>query len=323
MMKISPPLLCLFYAGLAGFFTTCVFADESHDWKKCTKEAKAALERNDWPGAETLCLHAMESAEDFGTNDSRYAESLRNLAFVRFQLRQYESAQVLYRRLVSIDQAHTDTNSLEFATDLLKLSDVDIFAKNFDEAEKSSLQAQKIVETKLGTFDPSVGVCLEARANVLLDQDKLDAAEQLYKQALPLVERSRHKTQFSINQYVSQSIYSPNQNQIASVLNNLALLYLREKKFSEAEPLLKRELGIYEWQYSKNSLMLAGPLYNLGLSFVQQKKLPDAEKTLKRLWFILQKSSLKHPMVGQVRVLLTQVLVAENKKSETVGLFSK
>jgi tetratricopeptide (TPR) repeat protein len=69
---------------------------------------------------------------------------------------------------------------------------------------------------------------------------------------------------------------------LASLLSNLADLYINERRYAEAEPLLNRSLAIAEKVLGPDHPNVAQTLNNLAMLYDRQGRYADAERLLKR-----------------------------------------
>jgi tetratricopeptide (TPR) repeat protein len=92
--------------------------------------------------------------------------------------------------------------------------------------------------------------------------------------------------------------------ELATSLNNLALLYKSQGRYSEAEPLLVRALAIYEEQLGANHPSTATSLNNLALFYEFQGQLKKAEEFAQRALNIRQ-STLGNHHPNTISSLLT------------------
>jgi len=69
---------------------------------------------------------------------------------------------------------------------------------------------------------------------------------------------------------------------IAPELNNLAALYQRQSRFTEAAPLFKRARAIREKALSREPPDVGPALNNLATLYVKQEHFPDAEPLFQR-----------------------------------------
>ena len=78
------------------------------------------------------------------------------------------------------------------------------------------------------------------------------------KEAQPLLERSLR---------IRKANLRPNHPSLAITMNNIALLYARQRKYKKAIPLQKKTLEIFEESLGKNHVNIAIALRNLAASY--------------------------------------------------------
>ncbi|MEJ5377094.1 MAG: tetratricopeptide repeat-containing protein, partial [bacterium] len=89
---------------------------------------------------------------------------------------------------------------------------------------------------------------------------------------------------------VAKQNAGPNHPDVATSLNNLALLYKTQGDYAKAEPLLKRSLAIYEKALGPNNPSVATSLNNLAELYKTQGDYAKAEPLLKRSLAIYEKA---------------------------------
>jgi hypothetical protein len=129
--------------------------------------------------------------------------------------------------------------------------------------------------------------------------NRLHEAEQLYRRALAIDEASFGKDH-------------PN---VATRLNNLALLLQSTSRLGEAEPLMRRTLAIDEASYGKAHPDVARDLNNLARLLQVTNRLDEAEPLMRRVAVILltRERATGHPhrhrddAIGNYAHLLTAI----------------
>jgi len=109
-------------------------------------------------------------------------------------------------------------------------------------------------------------------------QDRYADAEKSLQAALKETERFR-----------------PQDPRLATNLNNLALIYYIQGRYSEAEPLFKRSLAIMEKVVGPEHPDVATILNNMALLYKAQGMYPEAEPFLARAQAIRQKYARENP----------------------------
>jgi tetratricopeptide (TPR) repeat protein len=282
------------------------------EWKKNTDKAENAFKRNQFNDAGELYAAAVANAEKFPTDDPRLSETLLKQARVRLQLGEYSDAESAIRRALALDEKRLGTNDERLVGDLVGLGEACMFAHRYQEADMYFVRAQTLYERKFGRFDRTVGICLEERGRAALGDERFTDAEKYLKEALELAESPRVKTDFQINQYAQRWIQNPSQGQVAEILNDLGLLYLRVKRYDESETSFRKSLKLLEGQYGKNSLFLCNPLSNYADTLVANNKYAEGEKQLRRCLSILEWAKADHPLIVSVQQRLN-ALKAVNK----------
>ena len=77
---------------------------------------------------------------------------------------------------------------------------------------------------------------------------------------------------------VAEENVGPNHPDVATSLNNLALLYDTQGKYAQAEPLYKRSLAIKEKALGPNHPSVASSLENIAALYRATSRIPEAEK---------------------------------------------
>ncbi len=93
--------------------------------------------------------------------------------------------------------------------------------------------------------------------------------------------------------------FAPDDPRLATTLNNLGEFYRAQGKYTEAEPLYKRALAIYEKALGPEHPHVAVSLNNLGEFYRAQGRYAEAEPLLKRALAIVEKAlGPDHPNVA-------------------------
>jgi tetratricopeptide (TPR) repeat protein len=115
-----------------------------------------------------------------------------------------------------------------------------------------------------------------------------------------------------------------NHPQVATALNNLAMLYKATNRLSEAEPLMIRVVEIFEKSLGKDHPNVATALNNLALFYQATNRFPEAEPLMKRALAIWEKSlGGNHPQVATALNNLAQLYQATNRLSEAEPLMKR
>ena len=97
----------------------------------------------------------------------------------------------------------------------------------------------------------------------------------------------------------SEKALGPDHPDVAQSLNNLALLYVNQGRYADAEPLYKRSLAINEKALGPDHPDVATSLNNLAVLYANQGRYADAEPLYKRSLAIREKAlGPDHPDVA-------------------------
>jgi tetratricopeptide (TPR) repeat protein len=117
---------------------------------------------------------------------------------------------------------------------------------------------------------------------------------------------------------------SPDDANLASSLNNLALLYGAQGRYAEAEPLHKRALAIGEKMLGPDHPDVALRLNNLAALYVAQGRTAEAEPLFKRSLAIGEKMlGPEHPDVATNLNNLALLYVARGRTAEAEPLYTR
>ena len=171
---------------------------------------------------------------------------------------------------------------------------------NYPEAERYYRKAAAIEDQ-----DPFY---LDAHATILQKMGQYADAEPLFRRALAIDEKALGK----------------DHPDVASSLNNLALLLYSQGKYGEAEPLYRRALGIYEKKLGTDHPWVATGLNNLALLLYSQGKYGEAEPLYRRALAIYEKADGSyHPDVATSLSNLAELLRAEGKYADAEPLYRR
>src|SRR5262245_49486403 len=205
------------------------WCEQPQDRAKLNSDAWHARISDELQEAERLYNAAIAAAENAGTHDETYLESLRGLATV-FSLRaNYARAETLLARVFSLSEALHGAESREAETSRYQLVWELKHQCKFDSAE---LLLKNAAETKLRRSKQSYDTAesLYALAENKVCRGSYAEAEQLYEQARDILESPPYE------QYP--------QHLLACVLTGLGELYNAQGKGYDAEPLIRRSVKI-------------------------------------------------------------------------------
>ena len=118
--------------------------------------------------------------------------------------------------------------------------------------------------------------------------------------------------------------FSASDPRLATTLNNLAEVYRTQGRFSEAEPLYRRDLAISEKTLGPNHPDVGMSLNNLASLYQAQGRYAEAEPLYRRSLAILENSKgPDHPDVAGVLNNLAELYQAQGRFAEAEPLYRR
>lgn len=204
----------------------------------------------------------------------------------------YDKAEKAFSLAVKEDQT-SGASDLQLATSLRCLAAVYRMQGKYLQAAPLFNRVLSISEKEFGLHNPNVAACFNDLGALYYSQGHYTEAESVYKRALDIYEHP------SVDVILLNLTGSYRIHDHAIGFSNLGNLYLKEGKYADAEPLLKRALAIREKEFGPNDPKVAESLYGLALLYSAQGKYSYAEPLYKRALAMQEKSPLKyHPIVA-------------------------
>jgi len=123
---------------------------------------------------------------------------------------------------------------------------------------------------------------------------------------------------------IDEKTYGPDHPNVASDLNNLALLLLDTNRSAEAEPLIRRAVEMREKSYGPNHPDVATPLNNLAVLLQATNRLAEAEPLRRRALAINEATyGADHPKVAIDLNNLAELLNDTNRLAEAEPLMRR
>ncbi len=175
---------------------------------------------------------------------------------------QYELAELLLHRALSIRQQVLDADHPDTARTLNDLGVLYLTQSKFQNAEPLLQQALAIRQTKLGIEHADTATSLHNRARLYYELGHYSSAEPMYREALEIRRR----------------ILASDHPDIAQSLNNLAELYTVLGKFSQAEILYEEALSSQKNSLGSEHPLVAQTLNNIALLYRSKGEYTQAEQ---------------------------------------------
>ncbi|MDB6125027.1 MAG: Tfp pilus assembly protein PilF [Pedosphaera sp.] len=297
-------------------------------WKKSMDLGRAAADAKRYPEARDYFTAAVAEAGDFGEQDSRLAESSAALGTTYYHLRNYSSAEPFLERAAQIYEL--GSNKLDYANTLRDLGLVQRHLRNFEAAEKNFRKAQSVFETALGPDSAAVGECVLNVAEIKNSQEKFSEAEQLYKQAVKIMQnqpRTVKMTQTDLSlvyRRIHTEAAGPNHSATLHALLRLAFFYNSQARYAEAGDILQTALELTETKEEQLKTFLPLVLGSFADLYAATTNYAKAEPVLLKLLGLEEKNrGQKHPEVLKILTTLAYTYEREGKSAEAEKTYLK
>jgi tetratricopeptide (TPR) repeat protein len=231
-------------------------------WKEMNRSPQAPLEerkalaRESWRLSQTL------------TTEDQLARALHVLGRHCHQRGKYAEAEAYLKRTIGL---HEHLDYAEQISIQLSLARLRTDQQRYSDAESAYKHVLAVYEKRdqqhaRGSLPkPPTASVLKSLAALALKQGQPDRAEELHKSALRVLED-----------------LGPDRFDVARMLNDLAEFYREQKRYAEAEPLLKRALAIYmKGDMSPNHGPVRTALASLAAVFTGQGRNADVERLMR------------------------------------------
>ena len=183
----------------------------------------------------------------------------------------YAQALPWYQQCLSVAKKRLGAEHLDVAISLNKLAGIYCSLGRYEEAESLHSQELEIFEKPLKTEHPYIAISLKDLAGLYCEQGRYSEAETLYLQALEIFEKSLK------GEYPYITTNPDDLTHIATSLSDLALLYHKQGKYKEAEPLHLQALELNKKLLGAEHPYIATNLNNLAGIYHKQGKYQKAE----------------------------------------------
>jgi tetratricopeptide (TPR) repeat protein/transcriptional regulator with XRE-family HTH domain len=236
-----------------------------------------------WDQCGRLLPHVLTVAAATATQQLELACLLTKTADYLLQRAQYQQAEPLYQRALSICEQMLGNEHPQVAFPLNGLADLYREQGQYEQAELLYQRALRLWEQTLGSQYPEIPSPLNNLAILYQEQGRYKLAEQLLQRVLHFHEQK----------------FGPEHPEIASPLNNLAIIYCEQGQYGQAEPLLQRALHLDEQKFGKTHPEVAFSLTNLAELYMNQGRYEQAEALYQRALHIREQTlGSEHPQVA-------------------------
>jgi tetratricopeptide (TPR) repeat protein len=174
----------------------------------------------------------------------------------------------------------------------------------------------------LGEEHPDVAGSLNNLAALLEAQGKYDEAEPLYRQSLAIDRKVSVLMYVCLFHRTSSQVYGDEHPEVATDLNNLAVLLEAQGKYNEAEPVYRQSLVIMRMVLGEEHPDVTTSLNNLAALLNAQGKYDESIPLLRQSLGIMRKVlGEEHPAVATALNNLAELLRAQGKDDEAEPLY--
>jgi tetratricopeptide (TPR) repeat protein/DNA-binding CsgD family transcriptional regulator len=221
-----------------------------------------------WEHCSRLLPHVLAVAASTApqTHNLELAAVLTRAADYLCQRAQYEQAEPLYQRALSMSEQTLGREHPQVAFPLFGLAGLYREQGRYEQAEPLYQRALHLWEQSPAHESPEVSALLNDLAILYAEQGR-------YQQAEPLLQRALH---------LDEQLFGPDHPKVAFPLTNLANLYLEQGRYAEAEPLYQRALRIRDQALGSSHPQVAFPMGGLANLYREQGRYDEAEPLYQR-----------------------------------------
>jgi tetratricopeptide (TPR) repeat protein len=272
-------------------------------WKELVQSADHLSSQGNFREAETALLNALKAAEAFVQPDLRLAETQHHLGTVYKELGRLLEAERWYRQSLTTWKATAGERDPSLAKPLISLTSLYLENGLHGRAEQV---LGRWLRDPIQTIDPALSVrLLHNFAALQHAQRRYSEAETLYAQALKAAE----------------TVFGPQSQEVALLLNNLGMLLADSGKSQEAGAHLERALAIWESALPSNHPDVARALTNLAAFYCSTGKYSTAEPLFHRALSSAENGlGPENPLLAKILAEYA-VLLRKTKRKKEAKLF--
>lgn len=245
--------------------------------------------------------------ENFGSNNSRYANYLQVLAYLNKIVGDYYISEKQYKTVIEIYNNELGGSNNKLPTVLSGFADLDITLSNLNSAKEHSESSLSIASYYEMLTYPSSTYLLNTAAYVNYCLGLYNPADTLYRKVIK----------------INNSYGLETDAATAVALNGLGLIETSKRNYFKADSLFKQSLKLHQTIFTDNHPLTAIVYLNLGSLLVQESKLTEAEvKINKALQINKQFFKNDHDIFADIFVTLGD-LSKKNKKKEVANDYYK
>jgi tetratricopeptide (TPR) repeat protein len=202
----------------------------------------------------------------FGPDDPKLPADLLEAFAICRNLKDFDRAMLLLRRVLALDIAAAGPDSKPVADDYSRMAQLYMDQKMADSAVGPLNLALSIRIKLSGPMDPSLVPDFDRLAEAYVALRQYDNAEYIFRRAL----------------VIRESVYGKVNADLISTVDGLAYACFGQQKYDEAEPLYRRLIDLWVFSVGDNHPMVAIALDKVAIFYNEQKKYDQAKESVDR-----------------------------------------
>jgi tetratricopeptide (TPR) repeat protein len=306
-----------------------------------TSNASGSLHGDTLTSAQSLAA----AEQRVGTTHPDLLAILGPLAELRFRDAEITEAVALRRRSLKIAVDAFGSDSAPAAEAMVALASVYIDLRQYFDAEPLLITADNVLTDRLGVDDPAMAPVLSGLARTALARGDKDAARNRVERAVAIDEKSHSEDRSErlralgavlaaeerfdesarvLRRALALDREGMDEFATARSLSQIANTLLREKRFSDALPLVEEATAIDQSRLGATHPLIADDFYHLGLIYLETKRAPDAQKALGAAVNVLNRGVGRGtPRVAYVKLALARAAHEQGRDTESATLFAE
>lgn len=265
-----------------------------------------------------------------GANSPEVASTLRKLADLYFERRDFEKAEPIYRKAIDILEHQSGFHRAGLEEVQNRLNQMLEVKQGINPATQSSVSHTAIADNTVKERKSEGGtIPLAQRQSVTDSSSSLPATTLAPSAGAPnkntrsakAVNDAIHDTELEIE--LLKQMVGPENTAVADLLTKLADLYCRVRMYSKMEPVLVDALKIREQACGSEHASVSTELKNLATLYCVQERYALAEPLLKRAIAIREKAyGRQHPRVADIEAQYAHLLRRTNRVHQAEAIES-
>lgn len=276
---------------------------QQSSWEQLVTQGEKLLTDGHFAEAEKIYLAALKLAQKFAPRDPRLATTLDNLGLVYDKQHRYPEAEAAFNKALSLDLQLFGKEHASISRDYTNLCFLYIHTGKYGQAEQFIKSALSIDEAMGGPDHPLVALDLDTYATLLRSLNRAPEAEKMEARIKQIQSKLDNLTTANIcdsqikvgtelfragsfaeaeKAFLAANAASKklpkDDPRFATTLNNLAAVYEREGRYTEAEQYLQQALMIDQKNHGGNHPTVSRDLHNLALLYDREGKDAESER---------------------------------------------